>query len=280
MAPTLDGQAELRGLLLGRDTSYRLVGFNPWSRTIRHQRQEHAWQHGGWSGREFTGIGTVTLRVLVDAVDAASWLTAHQALAAAFAPSDEDLELRFRQGGAEYLVLGRPHPVDPTPDAIGIGKVFTSCVFAALDPRIYSGDLQVVTLGLPSSTGGLVVPFTAPFTIDAVTTSGRATILNAGTVDTGLVLRIDGPVQEPIVRLFTGTATYELAFDLTLTLGQWLDVDTERRTVYLNGTSSRRGLTSGEFPILPPGVGAELGFDAAVYDAGALLTASWRHAWQ
>src|SRR5690606_27793991 len=89
-------------------------------------------------------------------------------------------------------------------------------------------------------TGGLTVPFTIPAQVSA----GRATLVNAGTSDVGLRLRIDGPVVEPRVTLLTDQGTAVLRLNLTVGAGQWLDIDTAARTVYLNGVASRRGQAS------------------------------------
>jgi Siphovirus-type tail component, C-terminal domain len=276
--PTIDGQASVNGLLMGKETPYQLLGFNPWTRTNRSDQADHAFQDGAWSGREFTDAATIPMRIRVKGDDAASWLALHQALAAAFAPADADVELRFMVGGTEYLMFGRPRQVDPDISILGVGKIVTAVAFVALDPSIYSAATQQVQLTLPSDSGGLTFPATFPATITATVTAGRAEITNVGTRETGLVLRIDGPVQEPRVSLLTDDGALTLRFFLDLTAGQWLDVDTRGRTCYLNGTASRRGLASGDWPLLPPGT-SELAFDAGLYDANALLTATWRDSW-
>ncbi|MGH9250260.1 MAG: phage distal tail protein [Acidimicrobiales bacterium] len=279
--PTQDGQASVNGLLMGRDTSYKLLSFNPWTKNVRAEQQaERAWNHGSWSGPEWAEAAVVPMRVLPRGVDAASWLGLHQQLIAAFRPSHVDVELRFMVGGTEYLMRGRPRMVEPAAVMIGTGQVFTQCAFLALDPRIYSAAEHTGSIGLPSSTGGLTIAVTVPFTVPAVVTAGRATLTNAGTEATGLLLRVDGPVASPRVTLTGPDGPQALIFNLTLTTGQWLDVDTAARTVYINGTSSRRGLTAvvGDWPLLPPGPW-ELAFDAAAFDAAAQLSWTFRDAW-
>ncbi|MGH9247941.1 MAG: phage distal tail protein [Acidimicrobiales bacterium] len=279
--PSIDGQASVNGLLMGHDTSYKLLGFNPWTKNVRAEQQSpRAWNHGSWSGPEWAEDVIVPMRVLPQSVDAASWLGLHQQLVAAFRASHADVELRFRLGGVEYLMRGRPRMVEPDAVMIGGGQVVTRCAFVALDPRIYSAAEHTGSIGLPSSSGGLTAPVTVPFTVAAVVTAGRVTLVNAGTEPTGLLFRVDGPVVSPRVTLAGPGGPQALIFDLTLTVGQWLDVDTAARTVYLNGTSSRRGLTAvvGDWPALPPGPW-ELAFDAAAFDPDAELTWTFRDAW-
>jgi hypothetical protein len=276
-----DVTATLRGLTLEHHSPpFILLDFNPWVRSARADSEAaNAWADGGWSGNEWADMATVPLTVLVRTEDALpgtpGWLALHQQLAAAFAPSHVDLPLSFTAGSDSYVVYGRPRLVEPLAETVFRGWAICRCAFRALDPLIYSGSEQQVVLGLPSSVGGLTVPFTVPFVIDAVVTSGRATITNSGTARTGLVLRIDGPVVQPRVTL-DGQV---LRFNGTLTAGQWLDIDTKARTAYLQGTVSRRGAVSGEWFLLQPG-SSEIAFDAAAYDAAATLTVTWRSAYR
>lgn len=277
--PLAEGQVQVGFLVMGEGTPYRMLEFAPWTRTVRaDQGGDRAWNHGSWSGAEWQDEAVVPMLIRVVGDDAGSWLALHQALAAAFAPSNEDVELRWVTGGVEFLLLGRPRLVDPRIRTLARGQIVTKAGFVALDPAVYSGALHTVQLALPIVTGGLAVPITVPFSVDATVLTGRAEITNAGTKPVGLKLRIDGPVVEPRVLLLTDGAVTTLQLWLTLTAGQWLDIDTGARTVHINGTVSRRGNASGGWPELPHGT-HELFFDANAYDAAALLTASWRDAW-
>jgi len=279
--PTQDGQISVNGLLLGAGTTYDVVAFNPYQRAVRHNQTDRAWTDGAWSGRELTAATAIPLRVHIVTDTTAAWVAAQQSLTAALRRTTSDVELRWRLGGTEYLMFVRPRLVEPDPSTSGYGHGPVTCALMALDPRIYSADQQQQQLGLPSAAGGATYPITYPLTIAATVTSGRAEITNTGTEDTPLLLRIDAfgaSLTQPRVSLRSAGVVRVLRFDLTLTTGQWLDVDTSARTVYLNGTTSRRGNTSGDWPLLPAGT-SELAFDAAAYTAAAQLTATWRHAW-
>lgn len=277
--PLTEGQVQVGSLVMGEGTSYRLLEFNPWSRTVRaDQGDKRAWNHGSWSGAEWQDEAVVPMLIRVLGIDAGSWLALHQQLAAAFAPSHEDIELRWVTGGTEFLLRGRPRMVDPRVRTLGRGQIVTKTGFVALNPTIYSGTLHSEVLTLPIVTGGLTVPLTAPFSIGATVVSGRTSVTNAGTATVGLTTRFDGPVVDPRVTVVANGVVTTLKVMVTLAAGQWLDVDTAARTVYLNGTASRRGNASGGWPVLPPGT-HDLAFDASAYDASAQLTASWRDAW-
>lgn len=285
--PLTEGQFQVRDLIMGPGTQYEILrGTNPFTRTIRaDQGGARAWNHGSWSGVEWMAEAVVpfTLRVLGATRDVGAWVTAHQTLMAAFRPVGEsavDAELRFVFGGVEYLMRGRPRMVEPDITLINSGKSITQAAFVALDPFIYAGAETVAgPTNLPTFSGGLTIPVTVPFTVDGVLVSGFLDLFNAGTADTPLLIRIDGPVQEPRVTLQRDDGVIQtLRFDLDLGVGEWLDIDTGARTVTLNGTSSRRGQTAGDFPILPPGTHTIL-FRAGEFNLDAEMTVTFRSAW-
>lgn len=286
--PLLDTQVQVRDLLMGPGTNYGILDdFNPFALASRaDQTGKRAWNHGGWSGVEWRDEVVVPLRLRVKDPSEATlgrWLELHQQLVAAFRPVGEataDTELRFSLGGREYVMFGRPRMVEPEVTTIRSGWSVTQAAFVALDPFIYAGtETSIVNIGLPTFTGGLTVPFTVPFTIDAVAADGFASLTNEGTADTGLAIRLDGPVESPTVTLIRDDGTFQaLSIDVTLSAGQWLDIDTKARTVLLNGTISRRGQASGQWPILPPGT-HELRWRSPNYNATAQMSVTFRSAW-
>lgn len=278
MALTENGHIEINGLLLGPGTPYVVRDFKPYTAAVRDRQQDRAWAPGAWSGREDPAARQIPLRVEIDTDSQAAWLAAERDLAAALRASSTDVELRWRLGDVDQLMYVRPRLVDPEVQDVGVGWGLVQCALMALDPRIYSDTEHSEQLVLPSVTGGLTVPLTVPFTIDSTTVAGRATITNAGTEATRLVLRIDAnglALQEPRVTLISGSTITVLRAEFTLDAGQWLTIDTEARTAYLNDTASRRGYMSGDFPMLPPG-DSEIAFDAGLYSSAAQLTVTWR----
>lgn len=286
--PLMEGQFQVRDLILGPGTQYEILrGTNPFQRNVRaDQGGARAWNHGSWSGVEWAAevVVPMTIRVRGETRDVASWLAAHQTLTAAFAPVGEsavDAELRFVLGGTEFLMRGRPRMVEPDLTLINSGKSITQAAFVALDPFIYAGAETVAgPTGLPTFTGGLLVPFTVPFTVDGVLASGFLDLTNTGTADTPLAIRLDGPVTDPSVTLQrTDGIVQTLRFEFDLGAGEWLDIDTGARTVLLNGAASRRGQTTGDFPILPPGTHRILFRAGGVLNLIAQMTVTFRSAW-
>lgn len=288
--PLGEGQWQVRDLVLGRSTPYRLMeDVNPFALTVRaDQGGARAWNHGAWSGAEWANERVVPMRIMVDveADDVASWLTAHQELAAAFGPVGDavtDVELRFVMGGSEYLLLGRPRMVEPDVALIGTGKALTRAAFVAQDPRIYSGTLHDTgAVPLPTQIGGLTVPLTVPFVVAGTVVGGSAAVLNDGTTDTSVLFRIDGPVTDPRITLQRPDGTIQtLTFSLTVPTGQWVEVDSAARTAFVLGLpeASVRGQVTWDMDPYPlqPGT-TTLRFSANDFQAGT-VTATWRDAW-
>lgn len=282
--PLLEEQVSIRDLVMGPGTPYKMLAFNPWTRNARAEGAgKRAWAHGSWSGSEWLDEVTVPMRIRTVGDGVAGLLAAQQQLSAAFRPvgdATEDVELRWTLGGTEYVMFGRPRMIDPDAEVIGTGRSYSQAAFVALDPFIYAGAETVVDdIALPTYTGGLSVPFTVPFTISGTLVGGFADITNMGTAETGLLLRIDGPVVSPSVWLVHDDGTVQRSnFDITLTAGQWLDVDTKAQTVLLNGAVSRRGQTTGDWPLLPAGT-HRVRWNAAIYNSDARLTVRYRSAW-
>lgn len=282
--PLLEEQVSIRDLIMGPGTPYKMLGFNPWARNTRAEGNgKRAWDHGGWSGSEWLEEVTVPMRIRTVGEGVAGLLAAQHQLTAAFRPvgdSTQDVELRWMLGGQEYLMFGRPRMVEPDAEVIGTGRSYSQAAFVALDPFVYDGTETVVAdIGLPSYVGGLTVPFTVPFQIDGELVGGFADITNTGTAETGLLIRIDGPVGMPSVWLVHDDGTVQrLRFDIQLEAGQWLDIDTRARTVLLNGLVSRRGQTTGDWPLLPAGT-HRLRWNAAIHNDDARLTVRYRSAW-
>lgn len=289
---TPDVSATLRDLTMHHhDPPFILFDFNPWSRSVRADSETaRAWNNGSWSGAEWLDAITVPITILVRSADALPgtrrWLALQQQLAAAFAPSHVDIPLEFSVddglgGTDDYVIYGRPRLLEPAVQTALRGWAITRAAFRLLDPIIYSGGLTGLhsrTLALPLSSGGLTLPFTVPFIIGALVSSGRAAITNAGNVETSLLIRINGPVVEPRITLASPDGNQVLIYNGTVDTGDYLELDTRAHTATLNGAVSRRGLVSGDWPLLSPGTW-EIAYDAAVFNADTTMVVEWRDAW-
>jgi hypothetical protein len=218
-----------------------------------------AWGHGSYSGAEWLAERIVPIRLMIDTPSEAEFWDAVDELAAAFRPIGEDIqevELRYHRGGRERVLFGRPRMGEPELSTAPGGTGFVQLGFVALDPFKYSAEETVTgPITGPVSTGGLSLSFSLPTGINARLVGGFADLVNEGTADAPLRLRIDGPDSNPWVALQRADGLRVLRFNIAIAAGQWLDVDTAAKKVFLNGVSSVRGDTSsdgGPWPLLPP----------------------------
>lgn len=145
------------------------------------------------------------------------------------------------------------------------------------------GAPQSASTFLPSSSGGLVVPVALPFSIASTTTNGVCRLTNPGTVTGPVTLRLDGPVNGPVVTHSGTGARLVFKSSVSLVAGEWIDVDMENQTVLANGQASRDGWVVETAPDFgwfgfEPGVN-EFALAAAAYDAASKLTVTAAAAW-
>lgn len=107
-------------------------------------------------------------------------------------------------------------------------------------PTALAAPVPVGTSSLRISTTGDVLSW--PLDFGEPGSTGRMSVVNAGSADTHPVIEFRGPVTMPSL---TNTATGDvLEYDLPLAAGDVLVVDTLAGTVTLNGTASRLGTAS------------------------------------
>ncbi|WP_405061900.1 phage tail family protein [Kribbella sp. NBC_01505] len=232
-------------------------------------------RHGGWRNRAFYTPRGLTLRGsvvtsvpnvgdILDKLVSAIPLDVPDALTV-YGVNTDDRLIYVRQEGDPDIRI-----VSPREASFSIGLV-------ADDPLKYGSIERAESTSLPSSTGGLSVPFSVPFSIDSVTVSGVAQVDNNGNAATFPRIIIYGPVSD--ARL-TKVATGESLFiDLDIAAGEYLDLDFTAHTAYLNGTASRRGSVSGTWFALDPGT-TFVAFNSPTYSADAAAQIIWRDAWK
>lgn len=126
-----------------------------------------------------------------------------------------------------------------------------------------------------SLTFSRVYPASAPL--------GTGTIINAGTADAYPLLRIYGPLTEPEVTSITQGKSLVFA-GLTLAAGEFLEIDTRAKTIYLNGDPTASRYSKLVFPdsqwfTLSPGEN-EVWLHPATYTAAvSLVEFTYRDAW-
>lgn len=281
---TADWQIEWRGVLLGSGTSYGWSNLDGWLDLpgMRIGDQARPGRHGAYAGQQLADERVITWDATMypaTASFAAAVDVLRRVTAVEEAPDEEPLVIRL--SGTAWLVNARVTrrrlPVDRRYNAQAVPVVVQ---WVATDPRLYSPQLQTSgAVGLPSpGAGGLVFPLVFPLTFGTGQAGGNFSLVNTGTVTTWPTFRIDGPVTGPVVT--NVTTGQQLQFDpaFAVAAGQVLLVDTDTRTVTLQGVNRRSSLWVADWFGLPPGVTTSLKFTAAGGFTAGTLTAQWRHA--
>lgn len=280
----LDQQIRIGDLVMGRGTSYRwLTETNPLGLAVRTTGGgPRASAHGTWAGAEFADERVITVEFLIDETSEAAALAAYDQAARVFAPvgaSGQDTEFEYSWAGQERLIYGRPRGLVPDTSLKASGRIFCRAGFVASNPYRYDANETVAgPITPPVFVGGLTFPLTFPLTFAGSISGGEATITNVGTVDIGMLLRVDGRAVDPRIQvIYEDGSTANCQVDMTVLAGHWLEIDTAAHTVYLDGVNNQRGNYSGSWPLLPPGVHT-LRY-RATDSTGSTLTARARSAW-
>lgn len=224
--------------------------------------------HGGWRSESFLTPRIIVVGGTIQAPSPGALATARHALNAAVSLSDTTFSVT-EYGETLTATVTRQDEV-LYGDETETWTTF-SIQLVAEDPRRYGPVISQSTF-MPSSSGGLTLPLTIPFTISGVVTNGTIGIVNPGNVTSGAKMRIDGPVVGPIITDVGSGNQLVLSSSYSLSTGNWLDIDPEARTIRENGQASRIGyLTSRGWPTFDPGNNT-YGFNGVVYNSSGKLT--------
>lgn len=133
---------------------------------------------------------------------------------------------------------------------------------------------------LPSTVGGLTIPFTIPFTIAATTVSGQVHLTNPGNETGPVTLRIDGPCVGPVITHTPTGAVLAFRPSLVLRADEFLLVDMDAHSALANGQAGRSGyIASRGWSGFEPGENT-WAFTAAQYSPDATLTVTAVPSWK
>jgi len=275
---TDDVQIEIAGLLLGGGTGYVISAFNPWGGIDwRSADRARAHAHGVWPAVDLWGTRRVPLLIAVNSTTGKqAALDAWYALAAAFSPGDDPLELVWREAGSKYRLVGRARLAEPDVTDLAQGVIRCECRFEATDPFITAALLQTGSTGLGAPAAGRSYPRSYPWSYGAPSTPGMIHALNGGSAPGAWSATVTGPVTAP--RIENATSGEVLDFTGTVSGGETLTIDSSTRTVLLNDSASRASwLRPGsQWWQLPPGTTA-VRFEAS--GGSGSLVMSWRDTW-
>ena len=279
---TLPWQLELAGVLMGDGTDFVVRSCDLWSAPqIRATDVPRSGTHGLAAGeRERFGGRQVAASFYITGDTDTVEVENRQMLQAAWAPSETDAALVplvwMEDDGRKYRVHGRPRGASVRVEP----RMPADCRFLALDPRIYDNDESTSSTALGTLTGGLSFPAAAPFVFGTSGTSAVMACDNVGTTDAPWTATFAGPLTAPeLVHVESGS---RMSFpSAVLAAGESLVVDSDSRTVLLNGTASRYSwlaATSQWFDLQPASIGTNSVQLLGSAGAGT-VTIAWRSAW-
>lgn len=192
---------------------------------------------------------------------------------------DTERELAYTLGfGRELVSYVRAEPLTVSASATDGSMIGYQAVLRATDPRAY--EPQWITreaVPFAASAGGDTYPRTYPYTYRAPI-STTVQIDNSGSVETPLILTLNGYLLNPIIRF----GDREMIFRTELAQGDTIVINTRDRTVLLNNEANRRSLmdtANSRWFDAPPGL-TPLQLLAEDAGDGATLTAQYRIARQ
>ncbi len=253
-------QWTFNGVMWGDGTSfdvYDIVGLDmPSLRTSDLPRSQ---QHGTFPSRDWLGGRTIAMSIEADSMTA-DW----ESLLAGLITTPEELPLVFQIPGQTarrvYARCRRRGFLIGEEFNQGAGTIAVE--FFASDPRQYDDALTSLTTGLPTLSGGLTFPATAPFVFGSPGSGGALAATNTGSFEAPYVVVFNGPLVAPSIT-HTAQSKTLLAAGANLAAGETLVLDSVSKTALLNGTASRYSwLSNPQWFTLEPGAN-NLQFSAA-----------------
>jgi hypothetical protein len=206
--------------------------------------------HGAWAGSSYMGPRHLSFNGLIKAPSQAALADAIDRLNDACS-LDETLLTVVEAGRSRWCMVRREDEVLAPMLTDTLAKYSIQVV--ALDPRKMGAPLTGNT-GLPSSSGGLVVPVVVPLTINSTVTSGRVSLFNPGNETGPVFAKFVGPLIGPILTHVGSGLRLVFSASATIADGEFWDVDMEAHTVLAQGQANRAGwITSRQWSGFEPG---------------------------
>lgn len=273
------GSGSYGGLAWGPGTRYpvsKMEGVRDMP-PVRARDLELADQHGSATLPDYVGTRTVVLTLGIRGDDHAGLEQLSEDVRQATPPAEAPQQLLVRDGTRLFWAKPRRRALPEDSEALWrLGQAVVQ--FECTDPREYEAAVRTASTALPTGgSGGMGYPITYPFGFGSGGVGGDLVLTNPGNVPAPLLVRIDGPVTNPTFAI-DGRA---LQLQLVLAAGDFLLIDTEARSVLLNGTASRRGavVAGSVWPQVPPGTSTLQYRASSASDPAALLSVTYRGAW-
>jgi hypothetical protein len=247
-----------------------------------------AGDHGAWASPQYYAARPLTLTCTASAPSQAVRDQARALLQQAVPVSDLAL-LRYDEPVSKCCLVRRSGPATeayPT-----LADVTFTIGLVAPDPRKYSyAEKSLSITPVPAGAGGgLVVPFTIPFTLDAANPPASGYATNAGNFGSPPIMVIYGPCTAPVLANLTTGQSVSWS-QVSLAAGQVMVVDFLNRQAWINAPTipSMPGVSPGGGSYAPADIfsawwvlqpGANLVQLAATTSSGASAALYWRDAY-
>ncbi len=240
-------QFSFRGFELGPNTALEIKKINGADLpNVRTGDSERPRERGMFAGLDLLGGGELIIEGDLKA-DNVSFAHALQALSAATVPSgtaEYPLYMNHPAYGtlvATSRIRKRAIPIDIRYALGNLAEV--SLLWAATDPCWYSTPTLSASVTPPGATAGFSFPLTFPLTFREASVAGVLSLNNEGDIDTKPIFTVEGPCTDPSITLASGEGSPNLTFELTLSAGDTLVIDTDMHTAMLYSFGSTIGST-------------------------------------
>jgi hypothetical protein len=246
----VDGQIIFNGLTIGYGTDYGitlLTGLHE-SPGVRTSDQDRARRHGQFAGSDWVTGRSLQASILVAAPHPSdSWQDLSEALVVGSEPTAWQAQIPGVAGGRLVQLMARVRRLSLPVDLLYMANGYGTCEVEwwVTDPRIYDAELSSASTSMATPDGtGFTFPLTFPLSFGGAVTGGTFTATNEGEFPAPWQAVIEGPVDDP--RIENVTTGQTVGFVGSLAAGETLEIDSDFRSVLLDGTASRYSwLTSG-----------------------------------
>jgi hypothetical protein len=257
---------------------WRVTTLDGWGGpTVRAAGGDRPGDHGYYQGISHYGARNLTLTGTLIGPTSGAVERAWDVLCSAVGLTDAPFQVN--ETIAKYLLVRQ----SGEPKAVWLSDTILEWQLGlqATDPRKYSVGLNEAMMSLadPNSATGVVYPRVYPGSgWGLAPRAWHILAVNAGNFESRPLLVFTGSCVNPAaVNLTTGNI---VQLGLTIASGSWCTIDTDDRTVLLEGSASRRYALSrtSSWWVLQPGIN-EIGFYADTFSSDAQLSVLWRSAW-
>lgn len=195
--------------------------------------------------------------------------------------NSDGMMLVARLGGISRQVQVLQSASAPMVKWAGVNVLRFSVALTSLNPYLYGVEVVSDDTKLPSSTGGMTLPYgfevvgtsISSWTWNEDVISGRVRLLNDGTAPSPVMIRIDGPVVNPKITHVESGRT--IAFNMSLGSGHYATVNGAIHEILVDGTDPARGrVVRREWSQADPGPNV-WAFSASEYSPTARMSVSF-----